>query len=176
MKSAKVLLALLVLLESTVEGKVGSCRTKFNRKMSSDYCSKFGTAQHTTMELSVRSRVVNHQSVTPSAQATHFKIEVAVFADQDYEKLEAKDNVTCKEKREAALRILTVVVPTDGGLSDDYAHEENTKVERVSTQGRPRIYYFELLDCSSAVTSVFRTGQFPRLLTEIAMTTEEGAN
>ena len=35
---------LLLSISGVVEGKLASCKTRFTRKMDSDYCTKFGTA------------------------------------------------------------------------------------------------------------------------------------
>ena len=35
---------ILLSIGGVVEGKLGECRTRFTKKMDSDYCTKFGTA------------------------------------------------------------------------------------------------------------------------------------
>ena len=38
------------------------------------------------MEYDVKTRLLNHRSVSTSSGIEHVKLELAVFADQDYEK------------------------------------------------------------------------------------------
>ena len=84
--------------------------------------------------------------------------------------------MTCKEKRDAATSIIPVVVPTDGKWSSDYNHFFNTKIQDISTEKRPRIFYFEMIDCDLDVKSVFSTGNYPKFQTEIHTTTLDGTN
>lgn len=84
------LLSLAILLLSTqslVEGKLVECKSRFTKKMNHDYCTKFGTAPQSLMDVDVRSKLVNHKSLTESGSAEHFYIEIGVFSDQNYEKL-----------------------------------------------------------------------------------------
>lgn len=39
-------------------------------------------------------------------------LEVGVFADQDYEKF--TDKTTCSEKRDAAVKVISIATPVDG--------------------------------------------------------------
>ena len=45
----KLILVLLMLSEATA--KLVLCHNKFGKKLSHDYCTKFGTAQHTMMDV-----------------------------------------------------------------------------------------------------------------------------
>lgn len=92
------LLSLTILLLSTqslVEGKLVECKSRFTKKMSHDYCTKFGTAPQSMMDVDVRSTLVNSRSLTVTGGAEHFYIEIAVIADQNYEKLIANEKATC---------------------------------------------------------------------------------
>jgi len=51
------------------------------------------------------------------------KIELAIFADKDYDRF--KGSVTCEDKRIAATLLRTIMVPTDGTWSIDYPHVDN---------------------------------------------------
>ena len=73
---------LIVLSVPLVDAKRTQCKTRFSKRTSSDYCTKFGTAQHATMEVEVRSRLANSASLTPSVKAAeHVKLELGVFRD-----------------------------------------------------------------------------------------------
>lgn len=63
------------------------------------------------------------------------------------------------------------MVPVDGSWSEEFKNVDDTSTAKISTLGRPRIYYFELLDCDREVTKVFRAGQYPRYTTDIHVTT-----
>ena len=88
-RSALVLLSLIVLFatQAVVEAKVATCKNRFVRKMTHEYCSKFGTAQHATMQVSVRSKLSNFAVLTNALDAQDVQIEIAILKDQDYEKL-----------------------------------------------------------------------------------------
>jgi len=44
----------------------------------------------------------------------------------------------------------------------------------IHTLKYPHLYYFEILDCKKEINSTFKTGNIPRLLHEIRITTEKG--
>ena len=67
---------------------------------------------HSTMNVEVQQRVINHLSLTAGPDHETVSIEVGIFADQDYDKF--TDKTTCSEKREAALKLLTIETPVDG--------------------------------------------------------------
>ena len=85
-----VLLSLILLFatQAVVEAKVATCKNRFVRKMTHEYCSKFGTAQHATMQVSVRSKLSNFAVLTNALDAQEVEIEIAILKDQDYEKLQ----------------------------------------------------------------------------------------
>ena len=68
--AALLRVALCAMLCGLVAGKLGSCSIKFEKKMNTDYCTKFGTAQHTTMDIDVRARLTNFASLTPADSET----------------------------------------------------------------------------------------------------------
>ena len=68
------------------------------------------------------------------------------------------------------------MVSTDGVGSAEMDTIGNEKVGKIMTLARPRMYYFEVLDCDRRVANAFKTGNVPRLLTNIHITTGSGAN
>ena len=96
-------------------------------------------------------------------------LELAIFADQDYDKF--TDETTCLDKRKAASKIVSINSPIDGEWSNTGAI-----TAKLTSQGRAKLYYFEVLDCSRKITEVYRTGQFPRVMTKVSITTEKGTN
>ena len=101
---------------------------------------------------------------------------MAVLTDQEYEKLEKMNNPTCQEKRDAASLILDIDMPTNGDWSDEFGEKQSKVTGHVHTMKRPRLYYFVMLDCDRNLNQVFKSGQVPRLVHEIHMTTEDGWN
>ena len=45
--SLTLLSLVLVLLSASGEAKVANCKTRFTKKTSNDYCTKFGVGKHT---------------------------------------------------------------------------------------------------------------------------------
>ena len=82
------------------------------------------------------------------------------------------DDPKCVDYSQAASRVLTVHVPTDGSWSDEYGHEDNDKATTIYAISRPRIYYAEILDCEGSLLKNFSTGQFPRLTHEVHFYTQ----
>ena len=123
----RVLLALAILFANTdlsqVSAKKALCKTRFSKKSTSEYCTKFGTGAYTHMEFTPASRVVNHKSLSKNVSPDHVTVEIAVIPDQNYDKLQKK-SVTCEEKRKMADKIVTVKVPTDGRWSLEMEAEE----------------------------------------------------
>ena len=120
----RLLIALVVVLASNEVGaKKALCKTRFSKKSTSEYCTKFGTGAYTHMEFTPASRVVNHKSLSKNVSPDHVTVEIAVIPDQNYDKLQKK-SVTCEEKRKMADKIVTVKVPTDGRWSLEMEAEE----------------------------------------------------
>ena len=131
-------------------------------------------AAHATLLVAINSRVLNAPHLTVSGQAENVKFEIGVIADQEYSRFTSK--TTCFEKRKAAAQIISITTPVDGGWSQSYNHTENQYSTKIANSARPKMYYFELLDCSSEVNRVFKTGQSARLQHSISMMTENGQN
>ena len=92
-----LLLSLSVLLSTQgVGAKITTCRTRFTKTTTSDYCTKFGTASHTQLQYDFSSRVINYKSVTISNDLPSVSIQLAIFVDQDYDQLYSNDNPTCQ--------------------------------------------------------------------------------
>ena len=108
------------------------------------------------MQIFVNSRVLNAPHLTVSNRADSVKFEIAVIADQDYEQFGAK--TTCNEKRKASTKLIPVVVPVDGDWSSNLNSTETMTRSKVFTLQRPKIYYFEILDCQGDIQRVFKTG------------------
>ena len=68
------------------------------------------------------------------------------------------------------------MIGTDGSWSVDYDHEDNQQKGKISTGGRPRLYYFEVLDCDNEIGRVYRTGNLPRFVHKVSITTDKGTN
>ena len=65
------------------------------------------------MQVEVQQRIINHLSVTANENSSMMlNLEVGVFADQDYEKF--TDKTTCSEKRDAAVKVISIATPVDG--------------------------------------------------------------
>ena len=72
-----------------------------------------------------------------------------------------------------ATELITTVVPLDGTWSDNFIKGVKGEFSTtITTQVRPRIYYFEILDCDKKVSGSFRTGN-PRIFTDIHMTASD---
>ena len=64
-KFSLLLVAFIVSLMAPVSfGKLASCSLRFSRKMSYDYCTKFGTTIHTSLDIDVKAKLTNHKLVT----------------------------------------------------------------------------------------------------------------
>lgn len=96
-KSTFATLLSLVLLMSTqvADAKVTTCKTKFNKGNTAEYCTKFGTGSHQKMKYDFQTRIINYQGTTPSDGTKHVKLELAVFSDQQYDKA-FKGEKTCE--------------------------------------------------------------------------------
>mmetsp|Transcript_1228 Transcript_1228/g.1617 ORF Transcript_1228/g.1617 Transcript_1228/m.1617 type:complete len:126 (-) Transcript_1228:867-1244(-) len=124
------------------------------------------------MDIDVRAKLTNSQSVTPNDSSLEaVRIEIAVLADQDYERIQKLNNPNCEDYRLGATKLIATVIPLDGSWSDEFMHDVAFKHSKVSTQGRPRMYYFQVLDCQRELSKVFKTGQLPKIATEVHMTT-----
>lgn len=75
-----------------------------------------------------------------------------------------------------ATKLQTIIVPTDGTWSVDYAHSDNAANGKVSTAARPRLYYFEILDCEKNASRTYRSGNLPRFTHKLHITTDKGSN
>ena len=150
--STRPLVLILVLATwATLEAsaKVATCRTRFKKDMDSDYCTKFGAGPYDMMKVQFHSRFSNPKNLAPQEGIEHVTLTVGVFTDQKYDELNAMDKPTCKQRMEKATRILNLVVPVDGRSSAEYDHVTNRQKAQVKTTARPRIYYFEVLDCEN---------------------------
>jgi len=65
------------------------------RKQSNEYCTKFGTAMHSAMDVEVRARLSNFGSVTANHNVDALQVQVGVIADQDYERLQNSKRPSC---------------------------------------------------------------------------------
>ena len=170
---AKLLLFAMMVLTQQALGKYAECKTKMSGKKSeSVYCTKFGTAQHDTLEFLINSRVLNAPHLTVSNNVESVKFEIGVFADQDYERFDSK--TSCYDKRKVATQLLTKFVPVDGEWSSVLKHPEDMSQAKVFTLKRPKMYYFEVLDCAGEINRVFKSGQNARLHHELIMITNDG--
>ena len=113
------------------------------------------------MEFRPVSRIINHKQLTKGGASDLVTVQVAVIADQEWEQIEKMDEKlrTCDTKRKMAQQVVDVKVPTDGRWSYEVILEEKKEQlpqGKVTTQNRPRMYYFEVLDCDKTINSVFR--------------------
>ena len=63
------------------------------------------------------------------------------------------------------------MVPLDGSWSNEGAVDVAFKHNKVSTQARPRIYYFMVLDCDRELSKMFKDGRSPQIQTDVHLTT-----
>ena len=152
-----MIILVAALLSTQALGKSVECKTNMKGKKSEQqYCTKFGVAAHATLLVGINSRVLNAPHLTVSGMAEMVKFEIGVFADQEYDRFTSK--TTCYEKRKAAAQLIQLVAPVDGGWSQSYNHTDNQFMTKIANSARPKMYYFELLDCSGEVNRVFKTG------------------
>lgn len=124
------------------------------------------------MDIDVRARLTNFASLTPADSETEFiKLDIAAVADQDYERIQKLNKANCHDYRQSASKVVSTIVRLDGAWSDQDAAEPAFKHNKVVTQGRPRMYYFMVLDCDRELSKVFKTGRSPQIQTEVHMTT-----
>ena len=71
---------------------------------------------------------------------------------------------------------MPVILPEDGAWSDTFIHPEHKSTSKIFTLYRPKIYYFEIIDCNGKVTDSFTSGSIPRVTHEIYLTTGTDAN
>lgn len=71
---------------------------------------------------------------------------------------------------------MPTVLDKNGSWSDKFNAEGNKISTDILTQRRPRMYYFEVLDCKGKVQGSFSSGGIPRVIHEIHMTTDDGKN
>ena len=134
--SAALKLALCAMLANFAAAKVGSCYLKFDKNMKHDYCTKFGTGMHTTMDIDVRAKLTNFASVTPDEsdpEKTSVRIDIAAVADQDYERIQKANKQNCQDYRSSAAKVVSTVVPLDGSWSNEGAVDVAFKHNKVST-------------------------------------------
>ena len=146
LRACLLCVAVLVSTQAQVQAKVASCKTRFSKSTSSEYCSKFGTAQHTTMVVSVKSKIHNFASLANNANVESVKLEIAIIKDQDYDKLSKS---SCYEKRGAASALLPVMVPTNGKWSTEIENADTVSEVKLFSLNRARLYYVEVLDCTN---------------------------
>ena len=64
-KFSLFLITFIVSLMAPVSfGKLASCSMRITRKMSHNYCTKFGTTIHTSLDIDVKAKLTNHKLVT----------------------------------------------------------------------------------------------------------------
>ena len=97
-KSSLAAIAMWAFIANFAAAKVGSCYLKFDKNMKHDYCTKFGTGMHTTMDIDVKAKLTNFASVTPDdsdPDKTSVRIDIAAVADQDYERIQKANKQNC---------------------------------------------------------------------------------
>ena len=126
------------------------------------------------MDVEARIMVKNIESLTRKDSAGDIsEIEIGIFKDQDYDQIRKKDKLSCSERRDMATELITTVVPLDGTWSDNFTKGMKGQFSTtITTQVRPRIYYFEIIDCDKKVSDSFRTG-VPRIVTDIHITASD---
>ena len=128
------------------------------------------------MDVQVRMKLANHDSVSVTGRNIEaVRAEIAIIADQDYERVKRLNRPSCEDYRMAATSLIATIIPINGDWSSDYTEDEALKHAKVSTLSRPRMYYFQVLDCPRELTSTFKS-KAPQLTTEIHLTTGNEAN
>ena len=109
------------------------------------------------MTIDTRSRIHNFKNIElVDPDLKEIRLEIVVIADQDYKKFELIDKPSCEDKRKVATQIMNTIVPIGGDWSDEYEHIENKASSSIFTLKRPRLYYFEILDCKGEVRNAFK--------------------